>query len=67
MTILDLAYRIYERRLGADLADGPMPQHVGVIIDGNRRFAVERGLGTASDGHAAGARRIDPFLDWCLE
>jgi hypothetical protein len=67
MALTDLAYRLYERRLTAELSGGPLPQHVGVIIDGNRRYAAERGLGTASDGHAAGARRIDPFLDWCLE
>ncbi len=63
----DLVYRVYERQLERELADGPMPNHVGVIIDGNRRYAAERGLGTASHGHEAGARHIDPFLDWCLE
>lgn len=67
MGLIDIAYRLYERRLAAELAAGPLPQHVGVILDGNRRYAVERGLGTASDGHAVGFRRIDPFLDWCLD
>ncbi|MEX0706052.1 MAG: polyprenyl diphosphate synthase, partial [Nitriliruptoraceae bacterium] len=67
MGVLDLLYRLYERRLASELAGGPMPRHVGVILDGNRRYAEERGLGDASVGHAAGARRIDPFLDWCLD
>jgi short-chain Z-isoprenyl diphosphate synthase len=67
MGVIDLAYRVYERRLADELAGGPLPQHVGVILDGNRRFARERGLEDPSDGHAAGAQRIDPFLDWCLE
>jgi short-chain Z-isoprenyl diphosphate synthase len=67
MTALDLAYRVYERRLARELAGGPLPGHVGVILDGNRRYAAERGLGAAAVGHEAGARRIDPFLDWCLE
>jgi short-chain Z-isoprenyl diphosphate synthase len=67
MGVVDLAYRLYERRLADELAGGPLPRHVGVILDGNRRFARERGLDDPSDGHAAGARRIDPFLDWCLE
>ncbi len=67
MAPTDLVYRIYERRLAKELAGGPLPQHVGVVLDGNRRYAVERGLRDASDGHAAGARQIDPFLDWCLE
>jgi short-chain Z-isoprenyl diphosphate synthase len=63
----DLVYKVYERRLVADLADGPVPQHVGVILDGNRRFARERGLSGPAEGHVAGARHIDLFLDWCLE
>jgi short-chain Z-isoprenyl diphosphate synthase len=63
----DLVYRLYERQLMRELANGPWPRHVGVIIDGNRRYAAERGLAGVSDGHAAGARKIDPFLDWCLE
>jgi short-chain Z-isoprenyl diphosphate synthase len=67
MGATDLVYRLYERRLVEGLRDGPLPQHVGVILDGNRRFARERGLADPSEGHAAGARRIDPFLDWCLE
>jgi short-chain Z-isoprenyl diphosphate synthase len=67
MSVVDLAYRLYERRLAGELAAGPLPRHVGVILDGNRRFALERGLVDPSDGHAAGARRIEPFLDWCLE
>jgi short-chain Z-isoprenyl diphosphate synthase len=67
MTVKDLAYRVYERRLADELTGGPLPRHIGVILDGNRRFARERGLGDPSDGHAAGARRIQPFLDWCLE
>ena len=67
MGITDLAYRVYERRLANELSAGPMPQHVGVILDGNRRYAAERGLTAPSDGHAAGARHIDPFLDWCLD
>jgi short-chain Z-isoprenyl diphosphate synthase len=67
MGATDLLYRVYERRLADELAGGPMPQHVGVILDGNRRYAVARGLAGASDGHAAGARHIDEFLGWCLE
>ena len=67
MSMVDLAYRVYERRLVADLGDGPMPGHVGVILDGNRRFARERGLPGPAEGHVAGARHVDVFLDWCLD
>jgi len=60
----DIAYSAYERRLLASLKDEPRPRHVGVILDGNRRWAA--GQGTASDnGHRAGARRIVDLLQWC--
>jgi short-chain Z-isoprenyl diphosphate synthase len=62
----DLLYRVYERRLARDVAAGELPVHVGVILDGNRRYAAERSLDPAS-GHAAGAANIDRFLDWCLD
>jgi short-chain Z-isoprenyl diphosphate synthase len=67
MGAADLLYRAYERTLVRGLADAPMPQHVGVILDGNRRFARERGLARPADGHLAGAQRIEPFLGWCAE
>ena len=67
MGVTDVVYRLYERRLADELAGGPLPQHVGVILDGNRRFARERGLDDPSRGHVLGAARIDPFLGWCLE
>jgi len=60
-----LVYRLYEYRLAREIRGGPMPQHVGVILDGNRRYARERGLADASGGHQAGAERVVPFLSWC--
>jgi short-chain Z-isoprenyl diphosphate synthase len=62
-----LAYRLYERRLSAQLRGGRLPHHVGVILDGNRRFAREKGLGTLADGHRLGAQKIHDLLDWCAE
>jgi short-chain Z-isoprenyl diphosphate synthase len=32
-----LAYRLYAARLRRQLAGGPLPQHVGIVMDGNRR------------------------------
>ena len=63
----DLVYRVYERKLVRELSGAPIPQHVGVILDGNRRFAKERGLGHAAAGHLAGAQHIEPFLGWCAD
>lgn len=67
MGATDLLYRAYERSLVRQLGDAELPQHVGVILDGNRRFAQARGLANASAGHLAGAQRIEPFLGWCAE
>ena len=37
---------------------GPLPRHVGLIIDGNRRWARQAGLASPSDGHRHGAAHI---------
>jgi short-chain Z-isoprenyl diphosphate synthase len=67
MAATDLVYRVYERRLVRELEGSLLPRHVGVILDGNRRYARERGLPSVSHGHRAGADRIPLFLDWCWE
>ncbi len=61
-----LLYPIYERRLLRTLDRSSLPRHVAVILDGNRRFAAERGQ-AAHEGHRAGAAKIDEFLHWCQE
>src|SRR4051812_24165810 len=64
MGIRQLVYRSYERRLAASLSQAAMPRHVGVILDGNRRWARAAGARTA-EGHRVGADRILDFLGWC--
>lgn len=64
MALNDLLYAAYERRLSRRLAKGPVPRHVGVMLDGNRRWAHARGAGT-KEGHQAGADNIANFLGWC--
>lgn len=62
-----LLYRIYERRLAASLRDSTLPRHIGVILDGNRRYARQLGLSTPADGHRLGAGKIQHLVDWCHE
>jgi len=62
----DLIYGAYARRLAAGLPPERVPRHVGVMLDGNRRWAREKGAGTAA-GHQAGADNIVPFLEWSEE
>ena len=59
-------YAIYERQLLANLPTDRRPRHVGVILDGNRRWALDQGS-TTDVGHKAGASHIKEFLEWCDE
>ena len=43
-----------------------MPQHIAIIMDGNRRWASKRGL-TKAIGHANGARRVRSLVEACSE
>lgn len=63
----DLPYRLYERRLQRQLNGAQLPRHVGVMVDGNRRWARSIGLGDVNDGHRRGAGKIVDFLGWCDE
>lgn len=43
-----------------------MPQHVAIIMDGNRRFAKELGLSPV-EGHVRGKDKLEEMMEWCLE
>ncbi len=61
-----IAYRAYERRLLARLDPSRVPRHVGVILDGNRRWAKAAGSRPEA-GHQAGADKIHELLSWCSD
>ena len=67
MEFRDLAYRLYERRLEASLAGKPIPRHVGVMCDGNRRWARSAGHTDVNKGHRKGADKIFELLQWCKQ
>jgi short-chain Z-isoprenyl diphosphate synthase len=67
MKLRDLVYSVYERRLIQLLAGKPRPRHVGVMCDGNRRWAREMGYVDPNDGHRVGADRVRQLLRWCDE
>jgi short-chain Z-isoprenyl diphosphate synthase len=58
-------YPAYEARMLRRMPDA-IPKHVGVMLDGNRRWAKAVGRDTAH-GHQAGAANIEPLLGWCDE
>ncbi|MCF6522019.1 isoprenyl transferase [Streptomyces sp. JJ36] len=66
MKLRDLVYRLYARRVEDRLDHARVPGHVGVILDGNRRWAKASG-GTTEQGHQAGAHKIKEMLTWCAE
>lgn len=61
-----LLYDLYEFRLQKELEKDRLPQHIAVILDGNRRWAKAVGS-SAAEGHLAGASRIADLLEWSEE
>ena len=61
-----LLYELYEYRLARSLDRAQLPRHIGVILDGNRRWAKASGA-VASEGHKAGASKVLEFLTWANE
>ena len=60
------AYRLYESSLNSQIERGPIPSHIGIILDGNRRWAQNHRL-TVDLGHTQGADVVERLLDWCHE
>lgn len=65
MRATDLPYRLYARRLRGQLAGARLPRHVGLIMDGNRRWARSKGLSDTRLGHRYGAEHAENVLSWC--
>lgn len=61
----NLLYRVYERRLVNDVRRQPIPRHVGLIQDGNRRYAREAGLSESREGYLLASVKTEEVLTWC--
>ena len=59
-------YRLYERRLASSLPASSLPRHIGVIMDGHRRYAREEG-GEYRSSYQAGMSKFEEFLTWCAD
>ncbi|EQD49527.1 undecaprenyl pyrophosphate synthetase [mine drainage metagenome] len=70
MTISDkigqMASDLYEKVLIEDIKKLPIPNHLGIITDGNRRYATEKGL-PLNDGHIKGKDKLEEVLQWCMD
>ncbi len=58
--------KVYERMLEKNVRRGEIPEHVAIIMDGNRRYARRRGL-PAYMGHFFGSKKAEKVLEWCRE
>jgi short-chain Z-isoprenyl diphosphate synthase len=61
------AVALYTKLLRRTVLAGPVPRHVALIMDGNRRWARENGHSNPSVGHRYGAEHIDEVLAWCSD
>jgi len=46
--------------------NGAVPNHIGIITDGNRRYAKSIGI-SANEGHVKGKEKLEEVLEWCME
>jgi short-chain Z-isoprenyl diphosphate synthase len=60
-------YHAYERRLLRVVQAGETPRHVGIILDGNRRYGRRHNLLGSQEIYTVGANKLDELLDWCVE
>ena len=60
-------YSLYRSRLERKARRWRVPQHVGVIMDGNRRFAKHSGYDNVNRGHSAGADQLHELVKWCWQ
>ena len=60
-------YKFYEALLEREVKVNRMPEHIGVIMDGNRRAAVKAFGVEPWHGHRKGADKVEELVEWCIE
>jgi tritrans,polycis-undecaprenyl-diphosphate synthase [geranylgeranyl-diphosphate specific] len=60
------AYRLYEKWLWRQVKGDAKPEHIAIILDGNRRWATDKAINPWS-GHEKGAEKVEQLVDWCLK
>ena len=64
--IRDRAYGEYEKLLADEVRERTLPEHVAIIMDGNRRYAKKIGVST-EEGYLYGAEITEHVIEWCFE
>lgn len=64
LSFLSLAYKLYENRLWNEIQKGKNPpHHIALIMDGNRRFALQKGF-EKTQGHDFGVKKLKEIIEW---
>lgn len=59
-------YKLYEKWLQHQVKNGDKPEHIAIILDGNRRWASSHAV-SPWIGHHFGAEKVKRLLEWCLD
>lgn len=66
--VSNTAYSTYETKLEKEVFSSPVPNHVAIIMDGNRRYAREiLKEEDTNKGHEMGKRKLEEVLNWCIK
>ena len=66
-TLLRPIYRLYEDRLLRQMDPRKLPRHIGIILDGHRRYARAEGLVDYEASYQVGMRKFEEFLGWAQQ
>jgi tritrans,polycis-undecaprenyl-diphosphate synthase [geranylgeranyl-diphosphate specific] len=64
--LVETAYKAYEIKLLKLVKSGEVPNHIGIIMDGNRRFARELEM-NPTYGHVEGKNKVEEVIEWCID
>jgi short-chain Z-isoprenyl diphosphate synthase len=67
MPASNILYKLYEDRLLSSLDRRRFPGHIGIILDGHRRYARSEGLASYTDSYRAGMARFQDFIGWAAD
>jgi tritrans,polycis-undecaprenyl-diphosphate synthase [geranylgeranyl-diphosphate specific] len=62
----NIASEVYEQALMEEIKKNKVPHHLGIITDGNRRYARKVGL-SPNEGHVKGKDKLEEVLNWAME
>jgi short-chain Z-isoprenyl diphosphate synthase len=65
--LLKPVYHVYERRLSSHLDPNRLPRHIGIILDGHRRYARAERMPDYTTSYRAGMRKFEDVIGWAEE